>query len=110
VPVSSAKICSAISVFLASKDFTLVGSEGPASVSDYSFEASASKVSVCTSEVLAIFFGVVLENLIVSKTSSTLTILFLLGVAAGPFWLLLPQFLPKDSRFLMTLLLQPSFL
>jgi hypothetical protein len=42
---------------------------------------------VCTSEVLAIFFGVVLEDLIVSKTSSTLTILFLLGVTAGPFWL-----------------------
>jgi hypothetical protein len=87
VPVSSLKICSAISVFSASKDFTLAGSEGPASVSDCGFEASASKVSVCISEVLAIFFGVVLEDLIVSKTSSTLTILFLLGVTAGPFWL-----------------------
>jgi hypothetical protein len=29
----------------------------------------------------------VLEDLIVSKTSSTLTILFLLGVTAGPLWL-----------------------
>ena len=28
-----------------------------------------------------------LEDLIVSKTSSTLTILFLFGVTAGPFWL-----------------------
>jgi hypothetical protein len=65
----------------------LAGSECSASVSDYGFEASASKVSVCTSEVLTIFFGVVLEDLIVSKTSSTLTILFLLGVTAGPLWL-----------------------
>jgi hypothetical protein len=37
-------------------------------------------------EVSTIFFGVVLEDLIVSKTSSTLTILFLFGVTAGPFW------------------------
>ena len=42
---------------------------------------------MCTSEVSTIFFGVVLEDLIVSKTSSTLTILFLFGVTAGPFWL-----------------------
>jgi hypothetical protein len=33
VSVSSAKICSAVSVSSASKDFTLAGSEGPASVS-----------------------------------------------------------------------------
>jgi hypothetical protein len=65
----------------------LAGSEGPASVSAWFFQASATKVSVCTSEVSTIFFGVVLEDLIVSKTSSTLTILFLLGVTAGPFWL-----------------------
>jgi hypothetical protein len=64
-----------------------VGSEGPASVSDCCFEASATKASVCTSEVSTIFFGVVLEDLIVSKTSSTLTNLFLFGVTAGPFWL-----------------------
>jgi hypothetical protein len=30
---------------------------------------------------------VLLEDFIVSNTSSTLTILFLLGVNAGPFWL-----------------------
>jgi hypothetical protein len=73
--------------FSASKDFTLAGSEGPASVSDCCFEASATKASEYTSEVLTIFFGVVLEDLIVSKTSSTLTILFLLGVTDGPLWL-----------------------
>jgi Mn2+/Fe2+ NRAMP family transporter len=33
----------------------------------------------------AIFFGVVLEDFIVSNTSRTLTILFLLGVTARPF-------------------------
>jgi hypothetical protein len=87
VPVSSAKICSVVSISSASKDFTLVGSEGPASVSDWCFEASAPKASICTSEVSTIFFGVVLQDFIVSKTSSTLTILFLLGVIAGPFWL-----------------------
>jgi hypothetical protein len=36
--------------------------------------------------VSAIFFGVVLEDFIVSNTSRTLTILFLLGVIAEPFW------------------------
>jgi uncharacterized membrane protein YeiH len=87
VPVSSAKICSAIFVFSASKDFTLAGSEGPVSISGCCFEASTTKASVCASEVLTIFFGGVLEDLIVSKTSSTLTILFLLGVTAGPVWL-----------------------
>jgi hypothetical protein len=64
-----------------------VGSEGPASVSDWCLEASALEASICTSEVSTIFFGVVLEDFIVSKTSSTLTILFLLGVIARPFWL-----------------------
>jgi hypothetical protein len=63
-----------------SKGFTLVGSEGPASVSNCCFEASAPKASVDTSEVSTVFFGVMLEYLIVSKTSNTLTILFLLGV------------------------------
>jgi hypothetical protein len=87
VPVSSTKICSAASVSLVSKDFTLAGSEGPASVLAWCFEASASKASICTSGVSAIFFGVVLEDFIVSNTSSTLTIFFLLGVNAGPFWL-----------------------
>ena len=42
---------------------------------------------MCTSEVSAIFLGVVLEDLIISKTSSTLTILFLLGFTARPLWL-----------------------
>jgi uncharacterized membrane protein YeiH len=65
----------------------LAGSEGPVSISGCCFEASATKASVCASEVLTIFFGGVLEDLIVSKTSSTLTILFLLGVTAGPVWL-----------------------
>jgi hypothetical protein len=73
--------------FSASKDFTLAGSEGPVSISGCCFEASATKASVCASEILTIFFGCVLEDLIVSKTSSTLTILFLLGVTAGPVWL-----------------------
>jgi hypothetical protein len=44
-----------------------------------------SKISVSASEVSTVFFGVVLEDLIVSKTSSTLTILFLFGVTFGPF-------------------------
>jgi hypothetical protein len=86
VPVSSAKICSAASVSLVSKDFTLAGSEGPASVSAWCFVASASEASIYTLGVSAIFFGVVLEDFIVSNTSRTLTILFLLGVIAGPFW------------------------
>jgi hypothetical protein len=60
VPVSSAKICSAASVSLVSKDFTLAGSEGPASVLAWCFEASAPEASICTSGVSAIFFGVVL--------------------------------------------------
>jgi hypothetical protein len=64
-----------------------VGSEGPASVSNCCFKASATKTSVDISEASTVFFGVMLEDLIVSKTSSTLTILFLFGVAAGPFWL-----------------------
>jgi hypothetical protein len=70
-----------------SKGFTLVGSDGPASVSNCCFEASAPKASVDTSEVSTVFFGVMLEDLIVSKTSNTLTILFLFGVTVGPFWL-----------------------
>jgi hypothetical protein len=87
VPVSSVKICSAVYVSLVSKDSTLAGFEGPASASAWCFEASAPKASICTSGVLTIFFGVVLEDFIVSNTSSISTILFLLGVNAGPFWL-----------------------
>jgi hypothetical protein len=61
----------------------LAGSEGPASVSAWCFEASAPKALICTSEVSPNFFGVMLEDFIVSNTSSTLTILFLLGVVIG---------------------------
>jgi hypothetical protein len=69
VPVSSAKICSVASVSfpLVSKDFPLVGSEGPASVSAWCFVASASEtvVSICAFGTSAIFFGVELEDFIV---------------------------------------------
>jgi hypothetical protein len=66
-----------------------VGSEGPASASASGccFEASATKASVDTPEVSRVFFGVMLEDLIVSRTSNTLTILFLFGVTVGPIWL-----------------------
>jgi hypothetical protein len=87
VPVSSVKICSAASVSLVPKDFTLAGSDGPASVLAWCFEALAPKASICTSGVSAIFFQKVLKDFIVSNTSSTLTIIFLLGVNVGPFWL-----------------------
>jgi hypothetical protein len=91
VPFSSTKICSAASVSfsIVSKDITLAGSEDPASVSAWCFVASASEtvVSICALGTSAIFFGVVLEDYIVSNTSRTLTILFLLGVIAGPFWI-----------------------
>ena len=43
-------------------------------------------VSICAFWASAIFLGVELEDFIVSSTSRTLTILFLLGVTAGPFW------------------------
>jgi hypothetical protein len=42
-------------------------------------------VSICAFEALATFPGVELEAFIVCSTSSTLAILFLLGVAARPF-------------------------
>jgi hypothetical protein len=73
---------------MVSKDFILAGSEGPASVSAWCFVASASEVvvSICTLGISAIFFGVVLEDFLVSNTSRTLTIPFLLGVIVGPFW------------------------
>jgi hypothetical protein len=90
VPVSSAKIYfdAFVSFSMVPKDFTLAGSEGPASVSAWCFVASASEavVSICASGASAILFGMVLEDFIVSNTSRTLTILFLLGVTAGPFW------------------------
>jgi hypothetical protein len=70
-----------------SKDFSLAGSEGPASASVWLFAASASDgfVSICVFDASAVFLGVVLEDFIVSSTSSTLTILFLLGVVVRSF-------------------------
>jgi hypothetical protein len=89
VAVFSAKICSAASVSfsLVSKDFSLVGSEGPASVSAWRYVASASEaiVSICVFEASAVFPGVELEVFISSSTSSTWTILFLLGVTVRSF-------------------------
>jgi hypothetical protein len=91
VAVFSDRICSTASFFVSfspvSKDFSLAGSEGPALVSAWLFAASASVsfVSVCTFEALVVFPGVELEVFIVSSTSSTLVILFLLGVAVRPF-------------------------
>src|SRR5699024_10656955 len=64
---------------------TLVGSEGPTSTSVCCFGALATDTSASASEVSAVFSGVVLGSLIVSKTSNTLTILFLFGVTVGPF-------------------------
>jgi hypothetical protein len=65
------------------------GSEGPTSALAWLIAASASisfvLASICTFEAFAIFPGVELEAFTVSSTSSTLAILFLLGVAARPF-------------------------
>jgi hypothetical protein len=106
VPVSSAKICSATSVSLVSKDFTLVGSEGPASASARCFVASAPKASIYTSGVSAIFFGVVLEDFIVSSTSRTLTIFFFWGSPLNLFEFVALQLLLKGLKFLIFLSLQ----
>jgi hypothetical protein len=89
----SGKICSIASSSAAfspiSKDFSLAGSEGPASASAWLIIASASvsfvSVSIYAFGALAIFSGEELEAFIVSSTSSTLAILFLLGVAARHF-------------------------
>jgi hypothetical protein len=66
-----------------------VGSEGPASASAWRSIASASvsfvSVLIYVFEAWAIFPGVEPEAFIVSSTSNTLAILFLLGVAARPF-------------------------
>jgi hypothetical protein len=51
-----------------------------------------------------------LEDLIVSKTSSTLTILFLFGVAAGPFWLLAASTFDEGLKMSNVFLLQFSVL
>jgi hypothetical protein len=84
--ISSTRIGFVIFSSSVSKDFTFVGSEGPASASVSCSGALVSKILVFASEVSTVFFGVVLEDLIVSRTSSTLAILFLFGVTAGPFW------------------------
>jgi hypothetical protein len=91
VTVFSGRICFVASFSVpfspVSKDFSLAGSEGPVSVSAWLFAASASVsfVSVYVFEASAGFPGVELEIFIVSITSSTLTILFLLGVAVRSF-------------------------
>jgi hypothetical protein len=91
VTVFSGRICFAASFSVSfspvSKDFSLAGSEGPASVSTWLFAASASVsfVSVCVFEASPVFPGVELQVFIVSSTSSTLTILFLLGVVVRSF-------------------------
>src|SRR5688572_11123282 len=68
-----------------SKDFIFAGSEGPASASVSCSGALVPEISVVVSGMTAAFFGGVLEDLIVSSTSSTLAILFLFGVTAGTF-------------------------
>jgi hypothetical protein len=94
VSISSTKVGSDIFIFpvafaifvsSASKGITLVGSECPVSIPVCYFGASATDTSASASEVSAVFFGVVLGSLIVSKTSNTLTIIFLFGVTVGPF-------------------------
>jgi hypothetical protein len=91
VAAFSGIICSTASFSAAfspvSKDFSSAGSEGPASVSAWLFVASVSVniASVYAFEVSAVFPGVELEVFIVSSTSSTLAILFLLWVVVRPF-------------------------
>jgi hypothetical protein len=68
-----------------SKDFIFAGSEDPASASVSCSGALVSEISVFASEMAVVFFGGVLEDLIVSSTSSTFAILFLFGVTAGTF-------------------------
>jgi hypothetical protein len=91
VTIFSGRICFAtsFSVYfsLDSKDFSLAGFEGPALVPAWLFAASASVSydSAYVFEASALFPGVELELFIVSSTSSTLTILFLLGIAVRSF-------------------------
>jgi hypothetical protein len=88
--VFSGKICSiayfSVSFSPISKDFSLAGSEGPASVTAWLFVALASDNLVLdyVFGVSTVFLGVELV-FIVSSASSTLTILFLLGVALRSF-------------------------
>jgi hypothetical protein len=93
VAAFSSKICSIPSSSAAFspifEDFSLAGTEGLASASARLVVASASvgfvSVSIYIFKALATFYVVELEVFIVSSTSRTLTILFLLGVAARPF-------------------------
>jgi hypothetical protein len=48
--------------------------------------------------VTAVFFGVMLEDLIVSKTSNTLTIIFLFGVTVGPFLIFATSISPEGLK------------
>jgi hypothetical protein len=90
VAIFSGKICYVASFFVSfssiSKDFSLAGSEGPASVLTLLFAVSTlvSLVSDCVFGASTVFLGVELV-FIVSSTSSTLIILFLLGVAVRTF-------------------------
>jgi hypothetical protein len=65
--VFSDRICSAVSFLVSSslifKDFSLAGSEGPASVSAWLLTASASDsfALICVFEASTVFFGVKLE-------------------------------------------------
>jgi hypothetical protein len=88
------------------------GSEGPASALAWLTAAStlASFVlaSICIFEASAIFpEGIELEAFTDSSTSSTLAILFLLGVAAGPFVPSALSLLPKGLKLLT--FLAPQF-
>jgi hypothetical protein len=68
--------------FLVSKNSLLAGSESPVLVSTWLLAASASIYVFGASTAI---FEVELEDFIVSNTSSTLTILFLLGVVVRSF-------------------------
>jgi hypothetical protein len=82
---SSTKVGSDIFSSSVSKDFIFVGFEDPPSASVSCSGALVSEISVFASGMATVFFGGVLEDLIVYRTSSTLTILFLFGVTAGTF-------------------------
>jgi hypothetical protein len=84
-PISSTKIGSVISFSSVSKDFIFAGPEEPASASVFCSGALVSEISVFASGMAVVFFGGVLEDLIVYSISSTFAILFLFGVTAGTF-------------------------
>jgi hypothetical protein len=94
VIVFSGKLCSIASsstvFFSISEGCLSTGSEGPASALAWLTVPSASaghvSASICICEASAIFpEGIELEAFTDSSTSSTLAILFLLGVATRPF-------------------------